>query len=84
MTRNNLTEAEIHQIAHKAAKEAVRETFLIIGLDVDEATEVQADMRHLREWRRSIATVKKQSLITAVGIVTAGSGFSSKATNPPT
>jgi hypothetical protein len=33
---------------------------------------VQRDFQHLREWRTSINTVKKQGLVTAVGIITAG------------
>jgi Na+-translocating ferredoxin:NAD+ oxidoreductase RnfA subunit len=29
-------------------------------------------MAHLREWRQSVETVKRQTIITAVGIITAG------------
>jgi hypothetical protein len=33
---------------------------------------MQKDMAHLRAWRESVATVKQQSLVTAVGILVAG------------
>lgn len=67
-----MTEEEIRKIARESAKEAVRETLLTLGVDADEPLEVQKDMQHLRDWRNASATVKKQGLITAVGILTAG------------
>lgn len=71
-----MTEAEIRAIvddvAAKAAKEAVKEIFLTLGIKTDDALEVQKDMQHLRAWRESVATVKKQSLVTAIGIITVG------------
>lgn len=67
-----MTESEINEIAKQAAKEAVKEVFLTLGIETDDALEVQKDMQHLREWRESIATVKRQSLITAIGILVAG------------
>ena len=50
----------------------VAETLLKLGIDASDPIELQADMRHLRQWRESISTVKRQSLITAIGILTAG------------
>lgn len=67
-----MTESEINEIAKQAAKEAVKEVFLTLGIETDDALEVQKDMQHLREWRESAATVKRQSLLTAIGILTAG------------
>jgi hypothetical protein len=71
-----MTEAEIRAIvddvAAKAAKEAVKEIFLTLGIRTDDALEVQKDMQHLRAWRESVATVKRQSLLTAIGIITVG------------
>lgn len=63
-----MTEAEIRKIV----AEAVKETLTSMGIPADEPIEVQRDMQHLRAWRESVATVKKQSLVTAVGILTAG------------
>lgn len=71
-----MTEAEIRSlvddVAKQAAKEAVKEIFLTLGIKTDDALEVQKDMQHLRAWRESVATVKRQSLMTAIGIITAG------------
>ena len=64
--------AIVDDVAKKAAKEAVKEIFLTLGIRTDDALEVQRDMQHLREWRQSVATVKRQSLITAIGVITAG------------
>ena len=71
-----MIEAEIRAIvddvAAKAAKEAVKEIFLTLGIRTDDALEVQKDMQHLRAWRESVATVKRQSLLSAIGIITVG------------
>lgn len=64
--------AIVDDVAAKAAKEAVKEIFLTLGIRTDDALEVQKDMQHLRAWRESVATVKKQSLLTAIGIITVG------------
>jgi hypothetical protein len=56
----------------KIVSDTVEETLLKLGIDVDDPLEFQADMQHLRSWRQSVNTVKKQSLLTAVGIITAG------------
>ena len=64
--------AIVDDVAKKAAKEAVKEIFLTLGIRTDDALEVQADMQHLREWRQAGQTIKKQGIVTAVGIITAG------------
>nr|WMC99355.1 hypothetical protein RAR13_11925 [Aminobacter aminovorans] len=56
----------------KVVAEAVAETLLKLGIDASDPIELQKDMQHLREWRESVATVKRQSLITAIGILTVG------------
>lgn len=63
-----MNEAEIRAIV----AETVRETLTSLGIPADDPLEVQRDMQHLRDWRNSVATVKKQGLVTAVGILTAG------------
>ena len=65
---SQMTEHEIQVIVAGA----VSETLLKLGIDAKNPTEMQADMRHLREWRQSVNTVKRQGLITAVGVITAG------------
>ena len=63
-----MTEADIKRLV----SETVAETLTRLGIEADNPGEMQRDFQHLREWRESIATVKRQSLITAVGILTAG------------
>lgn len=52
--------------------EKSRRDEMTLGIETDEALEVQKDMQHLRAWREAVATVKRQSLMTAIGIITAG------------
>jgi hypothetical protein len=63
-----MNDAEIEAVVGKA----VSQTLLKLGIDVDNPLEFQADMQHLRNWRQSVDTVKKQSLMTAIAILTAG------------
>lgn len=56
----------------KIVAEAVKETLVSLGIPADDPLEVQRDMQHLRAWRESVATVKRQGLMTAIGILTAG------------
>ena len=63
-----MTEAEIRRIV----AETVDQTLTRLGVDTEDPIEFQRDLQHLRSWRESVATVKRQSLITAVGIIIAG------------
>jgi len=63
-----MTEHEIRIIV----AETVAETLTRLGIDAANPKDMQADFQHLRDWRESVKTVKRQSLITAVGILTAG------------
>ena len=63
-----MTEAEIKRIV----SETVNDTLMKLGIDAKDPIELQADMQHLRAWRESINTVKRQSLLTAVGVLTTG------------
>lgn len=66
---------EIRTIASEAAKAAVVELFVSIGVDAKDPEAIitmQKDFAHLRQWRESIETVKRQSLKTAVGVIMTG------------
>ena len=65
MTR---TDDEIRAIV----KATVEETLITLGVDITEPIEVQADFRHLRAWRQSSDTIKRQGLMTAVGVLVIG------------
>ncbi len=71
-----MTEEELRRLISQTVKEAVddamAENLLKLGIDVDEPLEIQRDMQHLRTWRHSVATVKKQSLTTAIAVITVG------------
>ncbi|MER9833424.1 hypothetical protein NKJ28_00405 [Mesorhizobium sp. M0145] len=67
-----MTEDEVKAIADQAARAAVKETLLTLGFAVDKPIEAQADMQFIRKLRESTETVKRQTLITAVGVITVG------------
>ncbi|MVT77752.1 hypothetical protein GPL20_32665 [Bradyrhizobium cajani] len=51
------------------------ETLLLMGVDVSKpeaVQEMQADFQQVRKWRKSVETVQRQSLLTAIGIVVSG------------
>lgn len=64
----NLTPDE----ARALIREAVRETFLMLGVKVDDPIEVQKDFQHLREWRSTTDSIKSKGMLTLVGIVASG------------
>lgn len=63
-----MTENEIRRIV----AETVDQTLTRLGVDTADPIEFQRDLQHLRAWRESVATIKRQSLITAVGVLTLG------------
>ncbi|BBE74376.1 hypothetical protein [Oharaeibacter diazotrophicus] len=67
-----IDDERVRTIAREAAKEAVRETLIALGIDAADPREVQADMQHLRDWRLSVAAVKRQGIVSAVGLLTVG------------
>lgn len=64
----NRTDDEIRAIV----KATVAETLVKLGVDIEDPLEVQADFRHLRSWRQSSDTIKRQGLVTAVGVLVIG------------
>ena len=63
-----MTEHEIRKIV----AETVDQTLTRLGVDTENPIELQRDLQHLRDWRLAAAAVKKQGLVTAVGIIVAG------------
>lgn len=74
-----LTSSEIEHIASASAEAAVRKVLLEMGVNVSEPDAVlkmQADFRHLREWRETTAAIKSRSILTLVALlVTGGAGL---------
>lgn len=70
-----MTRDEINTIADEAAKKAVREILLALGIDASNPhsiIEAQADHKFVRDWRESTEAVKSKAIRTAVGIVISG------------
>lgn len=63
-----MSEQEIRKIV----AETVDQTLTRLGVDIEDPLEFQRDLQHLRAWRESADTVKRQGLVTAVGIIIAG------------
>lgn len=53
-------------------REAVRETFLMLGVKIDDPIEVQKDFQHLRDWRTTTDSIKSKGLMTLMGIIVSG------------
>lgn len=74
-----MTNDEIKAIATEAAKEAIRELLVAMGVnanDPEALIEMQQDFAHIRAWRRSTQTIKNNGLKAAVTfIVTGGLGY---------
>lgn len=69
MSSTQLTREELKALM----KETVEETFIKLGLKIDDPIEVQKDFQHLREWRVTVTSLKMKALVAAVGVVVTGS-----------
>jgi hypothetical protein len=63
-----LTELELKDIV----KATVHETLIKLGVDACNPIDMQRDFQHLRDWRMSVAAVRRKSLMTLVGVAVAG------------
>jgi hypothetical protein len=71
-----LTAEDVQKIVERGAEEAARkaviETLKQLGVDPGTPFEMQRDFQHLRSWRQSVETMKRQGLISAVGVMVVG------------
>lgn len=56
----------------KIVERTVEETLMRMGVDPKDPMEAQKDFQHLRSWRQSTEAIKRQSILAAIGVVTAG------------
>ena len=63
MTEDELTEH---------TRKVVRDTLTALGVDVSQPIEIQRDFQALRDWRKSIESVKSKALVTSIGIIVIG------------
>lgn len=52
--------------------ESVRQTLIQLGISTLDPLEMQKDMQHLREWRKSMENVKSKAMITTLTILLSG------------
>jgi hypothetical protein len=70
-----MTDDEVREIARTAAREAVREMMIAMGVDTSNPAaiiEMQKDFQSLRDWRQSMQAVRRHGLMTAIGVLTVG------------
>jgi len=58
--------------ARTVIRETVRETFLMLGVKIDDPIEVQRDFQHLREWRQATESIKSKGALAATGVIVSG------------
>ena len=61
----NLSSEEVRVIV----KEAVKETLVSIGVDVEDATEVQKDMAYIRQFRKGSQSLKGNIIRTIIVVL---------------
>ena len=66
------TKDEIRQIVRDTAVETSRETLRGLGVDVDHPLDVQKDFAALRDWRLSMASIRRRALVSAIGVLATG------------
>lgn len=62
----------VTRVSDETARKVVAELLITLGIDTKNPMEMQADMQHLRAWRNSVATIKRQGLLSATGIIIVG------------
>lgn len=70
-------------------REAVDEAFTKMGIDTTNPIEMQADFKHLREWRLSMVAMRTKGMLAIMTIVVSGAaaalwvGFKATLTQGP-
>lgn len=72
---DSLTQNQVAEIAEVAARKAIEELLLALGVDArnpEALLELREDFRHTRLWRRSTEAVRGIALKTAVTVIVTG------------
>jgi hypothetical protein len=67
-----LTEEKLQALLRDAVRQAVNETFIRLGVQIDNPLEMQKDFQHLRDWRVTTDGMKTKALLAAVGLLATG------------
>ena len=62
----------VARVSDETARKVVAELLITLGIDAKNPMEMQADMQHLRAWRNSVDTIKRQGLLSATGVIILG------------
>lgn len=62
---------EVREI-ERIVSESVRQTLIQLGIAAADPMEMQKDMQHLREWRKSMESIKSKTLITVLTVFLSG------------
>ena len=62
----------IREEIRQQVDEGVTDALTRVGIDTHDPIEAQQDAQFVREWRKTTAAVKRKGLITAVGVIAAG------------
>jgi hypothetical protein len=82
-----MSNEELEKIARQAARHAVKETLLSLGIDMENPLEMQEDFAWLRRYRQMAEKVGNRMIATVIVILTGGfiaamwTGFKSKLGN---
>lgn len=52
--------------------ESVRQTLIQLGISTLDPLEMQKDMQHLREWRKSMESIKSKAMLTTLAVFLSG------------
>lgn len=67
-----LTDADVEIIATLAARKALDQFFVQVGVDTSDPFALQKDFMHLRNWREAIEQAKRRGMLTIVSTIVAG------------
>ncbi len=74
--QDQMTDEEVSilvaRVSDETARKVVDELLITLGIDTKNPMEMQADMQHLRAWRNSVDTIKRQGLLSATVVIILG------------
>lgn len=65
-------DAETRDELERIVAESVRQTLIQLGISTLDPLEMQKDMQHLREWRKSMENIKSKAMITTLTVFLSG------------
>lgn len=63
---------ELKDAIREAIKDEVGFILTSFGINDDDRKELRQDLAHLRKWRKSVETIERTGLVTAITVITTG------------